>query len=220
MIGRTDAEWSAQLTGQPSDAALAELRGLLLRGMHFALVSYSVTESDLEDFVQDGLLKILQELPSYRGEARFTTWAQKVCVRVALTELRRRRWRDVSLEDLVTSSEMVGFMPDVLADRSADPGQTAAIEMMMAAVQRIIQEELTELQRTAMMAVMQGGMPLQEVADRMGTNRNALYKLLHDARQRIQKRMMNEGIVRSIVATPNARSFGNGGADAGPGMEL
>jgi RNA polymerase sigma-70 factor, ECF subfamily len=194
MIGRTDAEWSAQLTGQPSDTALAELRGLLLRGMHFALVSYRVTESDLEDFVQDGLLKILQELPSYRGEARFTTWAQKVCVRVALTELRRRRWRDVSLEDLVTSSEMVGFTPEVLADWSADPGQTAAIEMMMAAVQRIIQEELTELQRTAMIAVMQGGMPLQEVADRMGTNRNALYKLLHDARQRIQKRMLNEGM--------------------------
>jgi hypothetical protein len=81
MTGRTDAEWCAQLAAQPPDVALAELRSLLLRAMHFALAGYSVTESDLEDFVQDGLLKILQELPSYRGEARFTTWAQKVCVR-------------------------------------------------------------------------------------------------------------------------------------------
>lgn len=194
MIGRTDVEWCAQLAEQPSDAAVAELRGLLLRGMHFALISYSVTESDLEDFVQDGLLKILQELPSYRGESRFTTWAQKVCVRVALTELRRRRWRDVSLDDLVTNSETTDFTPEVLTDRSADPGKTATTQMMMATVQHIIMEELTELQRTAMMAVMQGGMPLQEVAERMGTNRNALYKLLHDARQRIQKRMIKEGM--------------------------
>jgi RNA polymerase sigma-70 factor (ECF subfamily) len=194
MGDRTDAEWCAYLIGQAPDEALWDLRGILLRGMHFALTSYKVTESDLEDFVQDGLLKILQELPSYRGEARFTTWAQKVCVRVALTELRRRRWRDVSLDDLITNSEMSDFTPEVLTDRSADPGQTAAVQMMMATVQRIVDEELTERQRTAMMAVMQGGMPLQEVAERMGTNRNALYKLLHDGRQRLQKRMMNEGM--------------------------
>lgn len=194
MIARTDAEWCAQLTGEPSGAAVAELRSLLLRGLGFALAPYSVTEGDLEDFVQDGLLKVLQELPSYRGEARFITWAQKVCVREAFTELRRRRWRDVSLEDLVTNSEMTDFTPEVLTDRTADPGKAAAMQMMMAAVQRIIMEELTELQRTAMMAVMQGGMPLQEVADRMGTNRNALYKLLHDARRRVQKRMIDEGM--------------------------
>lgn len=194
MTGRTDAEWCAQLAAQSPDVALAELRSLLLRAMHFALVGYSVTESDLEDFVQDGLLKILQELPSYRGEARFTTWAQKVCVRVAFTELRRRRWRDVSLEDLVAGSETTDFTPEALTAQSADPGKAATIQMMMAAVQRIIMEELTDRQRTAMMAVMQGGMPLQEVAVRMGTNRNALYKLLHDARQRIQRRMIQEGM--------------------------
>lgn len=194
MSTRSDAEWCAQLGGAKPDAALADLRWLLLRGLRFALSSYRVTESDLEDFVQDGLLRILQELGSYRGEARFTTWAQKVCVRVALTELRRRRWRDVSLDDLISSSEVSDFTPDALMDKSADPGPTAAAQMMMATVQRIIAEELTERQRSAMVAVMQGGMPLQEVAERMGTNRNALYKLLHDARQRFQKRMMNEGM--------------------------
>jgi RNA polymerase sigma-70 factor, ECF subfamily len=194
MSIRTDAEWCTQLGGATPDVALADLRGLLLRGMQFALASYRVTESDIEDFVQDGLMKILQELASYRGEARFTTWAQKVCVRVALTELRRRRWRDVSLDDLVSNSETADFTPDTLMDNSADPGQTTPATMMMATIQRFIAEELTERQRTAMMAVMQGGMPLQEVADRMGTNRNALYKLLHDARQRLQKRMMAEGM--------------------------
>ncbi len=100
-MSRTDEVWYTELSGQTPDAALADLRELLLRGLRFALSSHRVTDSDLEDFVQDGLLRILHNLPSYRHEARFTTWAQKVCVRVALTELRRRRWKDVSLEDLV-----------------------------------------------------------------------------------------------------------------------
>ncbi len=190
---RTNEEWRSQLSGATPDVAVADLRALLLRGLRYGLASYSVTASDLEDFVQDGLLKILAELSSYRGEALFTTWAQKVCVRVALTELRRRRWRDVSLDDLITHSEMSDFTPDILMDKSPDPGQAATVQMMMATIRRIIQEELTERQQTAMMAVMQGGMPLQEVADRLGTNRNALYKLLHDGRRRLQKRILEEG---------------------------
>lgn len=191
---RTDQEWCEQLSGLTPDAALADLRDLLLRGMSYALAENGVTGSDLEDFVQDGLLKILDNLASYRGEARFTTWAQKVCVRVALTELRRRRWRDVSLDDLVANSHMTDSAPAALTDTKPDPGQQVANQMMMAAIQRIIEEELTDLQRTAMTAVMQGGLPLQEVAERMGTNRNALYKLLHDGRRRLKARMEAEGM--------------------------
>ncbi len=168
MAIRTDAQWCSELSGPSPDAALFDLHGLLVRGLQFALASYSVTERDLEDFVQDGLMRVLQTLSSYRGEARFTTWAQKVCVRMALTELRRRRWRDVSLDDLLVSSEMSDFTPTVLTDSSLDPGQAMPVQMMMAAVQRMIDEELTE--------------------------RNALYKLIHDGRQRLQKRMMDEGL--------------------------
>lgn len=176
---------------------MADLRDLLLRGLRFALASYGVTGQDLEDFAQDGLLKILQELPTYRGEARFTTWAQKVCVRGALTELRHRRWRDVSLEDLAAEGMAASrkeVVPRALIDTSADPGRTAPTNMMMAMLQQIVDEELTDLQRTALLAVMQGGMPLQEVADRMGTTRNALYKLLHDARRRLQQRLLAGGL--------------------------
>lgn len=193
-MGRKDEEWCAQLNGLAPEAALADLRELLVRGLRFALSTYAITDADLEDFVQDGLLRILDNLGSYRREALFTTWAQKICVRVALTELRRWRWRDVSLDDLVAGNQMLDSTPRAPATTS-DPGQMVARQMMMETIQRIIEEELTELQRTAMMAVMQAGMPLQEVAERMGTNRNALYKLLHDGRQRLKNRMTAEGMV-------------------------
>ena len=43
------------------------------------------------------------------------------------------------------------------------------------------------------------GMPLEEVARRMDTNRNALYKVLHDARKRLKKRMMTESLAPQDV---------------------
>lgn len=199
MTERTNQEWVAALQGAQADAAIADLRSILLRGLRYGMASYRVTEADLEDFVQEALVKVLDNLPSFRSEARFTTWAQKVAARVALSELRRRRWRDVSLQDLMAEHEDSDFTPAVLTDQGPDPAQIAQRTMMMERIQRMIAEELTDKQRQAMMAVMQGGMPLQEVAERMGTNRNALYKLLHDARQRLQKRMLREGLTPDDV---------------------
>ncbi len=194
MIERNNQEWLAALRGPGRDEALADLRALLVRGLRYALAGRSgVDESHLEDFAQEALLKILAGLDSFRGESRFTTWAQKIAVRVAFTELRRRRWRDVSLHELVEASG-TDFIPDTLADPSAGPEQQAIQRMLLSTLRRIIVEELTDKQRQALVAARIHGMPLEEVARRMGTNRNALYKLLHDGRQRLKKRMMVEGL--------------------------
>ncbi|MBE9523892.1 MAG: transposase, partial [Chloroflexi bacterium] len=58
----------------------------------------------------------------------------------------------------------------------------------------VIHEDLTDRQRDAILAVMAGGMPLEEVARRMGTNRNALYKLIHDARKHLKQQLLEEGL--------------------------
>jgi RNA polymerase sigma-70 factor (ECF subfamily) len=194
MIERTNEEWLAALRGPGRDQALADLRALLVRGLGYALAGRpGLDDSTLEDFAQDALLKILDGLDSFRGESRFTTWAQKIAVRVALTELRRHRWRDVSLDEM-TGSPDVDFIPDTLADPSAGPEQQAIQRTLLSTLRRIIATELTDKQRQALVAARIYGMPLEEVARRMGTNRNALYKLLHDARQRLKKRMMAEGL--------------------------
>ncbi len=218
MIERTNQEWLAALRGPERDEALADLRALLVRGLGYALAGHpSVDDSALEDFAQDALLKILAGLDSFRGESRFITWAQKIAVRVALTELRRHRWRDVSLDEITGSLDAdpstvlrpfdwaqgrlrsgqgsgPGFIPDTLADLSAGPEQQAIQRTLLSTLRRIIATELTDKQRQALVAARIYGMPLEEVARRMGTNRNALYKLLHDARQRLKKRMMAEGL--------------------------
>jgi RNA polymerase sigma-70 factor (ECF subfamily) len=111
-------------------------------------------------------------------------------VRTAFAEMRRRKWRDVSLEEAILGgNERVGVPVDSLADTERITSQ----RMIMAAFRRFVDEELTVKQRRALLAAL-GGMHLEEVARRMGTNRNALYKLLHDARKRLKRRMVAEGL--------------------------
>lgn len=194
MKDRTNEEWLAELQGPEQDRALADLRAFLVRGLGYALASYSdVDEAMIEDFVQDALLRILGALDSFRGESRFTTWAQKIAVRVAYSELRRRRWRDVSLDDLIASYDL-DFVPDMLVDPSAGPDQQATQQIFLNTLRRLIATELTDKQRQALVAIRIRGMPLEEVARRMDTNRNALYKLLHDARQRLKRKLEAEGL--------------------------
>ncbi|TKJ29966.1 MAG: RNA polymerase subunit sigma-24 [Chloroflexi bacterium B3_Chlor] len=196
---RTNQQWLDELRGPGRDEALADLRAILVRGLRYALASRSdVDEATLEDFAQEALLKIVAGLDSFRGESRFTTWAQKIAVRVALTELRRHHWRDISL-DKITNSSDIHFIPRTLEDPSAGPEQQTMQHTLLETLRRLILEQLTNRQRQATTAVYLQGMPLEEVARRMGTNRNALYKLLHDARQRLQKGMVAEGLSRQDV---------------------
>lgn len=188
---RTNEEWMEALREPIEDEALVELRRILVRGLRAALSTRIRTdlEANVEDFVQEALLKILKSLETFRGESRFTTWAQKIAVHVAFTELRRRRWKDISLQDIVETSDGEEYTPAILTDPGVTPEEEVTRNSILAIVEKLIDEELTDRQRTAMLAVLQGGMPLDEIAIRLDTNRNALYKLMHDARQRLQRRL-------------------------------
>ncbi len=205
MPKRTNEEWLSDLRGDAPDDALNDLRAVLLHGLGAALSGRGdVAPADLEDLAQDALLKIMAALDSFRGESRFTTWAQKIGVRVAFTELRRMRWRDWSLDRMIDGEmgDKGDFTPAIMVAPDHSPEQQTVQRTMMDAVQRTLQEKLTERQRIALMAVKVEGAPLEEVARRMGTNRNALYKLLYDARQRLKRELMATGLdANEILAT-------------------
>jgi RNA polymerase sigma-70 factor (ECF subfamily) len=193
---RDNQEWIVALRqpGSEREEALADLRAFLVRGLGYALAKYSdVQPAHLEDFAQDALLKILDGLDSFRGESRFTTWAQKIAVRVALTELRRHRWRNVSLDEL-TGFPDGDFVPSFLSDTSAGPDEQTLRHDLVEVLQHAIAKDLTDKQRQALVAVRIHGMPIAEVARRMDTNRNALYKLLHDARERLKEALLDQGL--------------------------
>ena len=196
MTERSNEQWLAELRGQERDRALADLRAVLVRGLRVALrgrVRQGLNEA-AEDFAQEALIKIMANLDTFRGESQFTTWAQKIAVRTASTELRRKRWRDVSLQEVLDSYGTRSGESDRLADEQPTPEQLTMRSTMVATVRRFVDDELTDKQREAIVAVMFEGMPQEEAARRMGTNRNALYKLMHDARTRLKKRMEAESL--------------------------
>ncbi len=200
MQNRTNDEWLSDLRGKNQDQAITDLTKVLTRGLIYSLSSRISTdlEAQVDDFVQDSILRILDKMDTFRGESRFTTWAQKVAVRVAFTEMRRQRWKDISLEDLLPE-DSGDFTPLVLSDPSPDPEKRTAQTQHLEMIEKMLSEELTERQRTALLAVVHGGMPLEEVALRMDTNRNALYKLLHDARKQMRNRLIEKGLTAEEV---------------------
>ena len=199
MRKRTNERWLADLRGPNPDEALADLYDLLVRGLRIGLGSYGGSvDANAGDFAQEALIRITGNLDSFRGESRFTTWAQKIAMNVALTELKRRRWRDVSLQELFARREAANREP---ADTQLSPEQLALQNTVLQELRRVVDEELTDRQREAVVAVLLEEMPISEVARRMGTNQNALYKLLHDARKKLKRRMEVAGVAPKEVLT-------------------
>lgn len=205
-VDRSNQQWVVDLTGDPitQAQALQDLRDRLQRGIFYYL---SQERSDLahlgfqdltqmaEDMAQDATLRVMENLDSFRGDSRFTTWATKIAVRVAISDLRRARYKDFRLDDLTTDDG--AFLANtVVSQKNPLPNPENAVEQadVIDKINLAMREALTERQRTAIQAVAVKGVPLEIVAEEMQTNRNALYKLLYDARQKLRHHLESQGL--------------------------
>lgn len=202
---RTNETWLDDLrsTGAAHEAALGDLRAVIEKGLPYALTRWLSSDGPLfqplvEEVTQETLLRVLDQLDTFEGRSLFTTWVHKIAIRIALTELRRKRWRDASLDEL-TENEDAPPPPGLLADPQASPETSAERKDMIVRVRRILEDELTPKQREALILLGLQDVPMEEAAQRMKTNRNALYKLLHDARLRLKKRLALEDLTPQDV---------------------
>lgn len=199
MIVRDNANWVSDLKspGAKREEALADLHAQLLltlpRGLSRWLTpSHPEFDDLIEDVAQETLMQVLKQLHTFEGKGKFTNWVYKISVRLALNELRRRKWRNVSLDYLEEEPENEGA-PFQFPSEDPLPETGVQRHEVMAQVQRAINEELTARQRAVMMAVVMQGVSMEEVARRLGSNRNAVYKMLHDARRRLKARLEKAG---------------------------
>jgi RNA polymerase sigma-70 factor (ECF subfamily) len=193
---RTNAAWVQDLSGQGETqaAALADLRALLRRaalyalsrtGLHGARLTRDQIEAVAEECAQEALLAILDRLADFRAESKFTTWAYKFAVNIALTAARRERWKTASLDYLLDESEAPAGLPG--ADPEAlSPERTSQQAEVWGLVQQVMDSELTPRQRQVLRAMVFEDVPLDEVVRHLGSNRNAVYKLVHDARRKLK----------------------------------
>ena len=188
-----DAESREWLRGLRADGgerseAISRLHALLMRAARFEIARRRPTlphlrGDELEDIAteaaDDALMSILRRLDDFRGDSRFSTWAYKFALLEAAVKLRKRAWqgREVPVEpenwDLFSSARLE---PDTEAEQSE----------LLDTLQRAIADVLTPHQRRVLVALALNDVPIDVLADRLNTNRGALYKTLHDARRKLR----------------------------------
>ena len=190
--------WVARLRAEPEvrDAAIEELRGIILRGLTRALNNRYGSKFQAEDIVQDALLKILDSLDRYEGRSRFTTWAMAVAIRVGITELRKKSAQSISLDSLTAENSL---SIELAEEDSASLSQQLDQRNVLSKLKNIINTQLSRKQRLAVHSLLEG-VPVDEIARRSGSNRNAVYKLIHDSRLKLREGLEREGILADDVA--------------------
>ena len=186
---RTDEEWMRALApagsgSAPSAESLAaqnDLHGLVLAGLRKALSVQD--EATLDDLTQIAVLRIVEKLDRFEGRSRFTTWAYSVALRAALTELRKAA-PERSHVDVADT--------DVAADGS-DADAPAERAEIVEVLHQVIASALTERQRRAILGELRGE-SIATLAEELGSNQNAMYKLMHDARAKLRDGLEEAGI--------------------------
>ena len=190
-------EWHLDLhaDGARREEAVERLQGLLLRATRFevfrrrgSLPQLQAAELDelAQDAADDAALSVLRRLDDFRGESSFRTWVYKFALLEASVKVRRRAWRDreVTLEPEQWES---------LAHAGPGPDDDAENAALLEAVRDGIRTALTPRQRQILVAAVLEGVPIDVLAERLDSNRNALYKVLHDARQRLRSHVAAAG---------------------------
>lgn len=202
---RTNEEWLHDLRAgsEVQEAATMELRNFLLRAV---LYSFNRNLGDFgglardeilqlaEDCTQDALIAVINHLSDFRGDSKFTTWVYKFAVNIALVTARRERWKGVSLDDL-SFSEDSNLFEWMLQDKSPGraPDQSAMQGEVGKIIREVIERDLTEKQRQILIMMVFNEVPMDEVVRRLSTNRNAIYKMLHDARRKLKSGLQARG---------------------------
>lgn len=181
--------------GAGREAAVERLHGLLLRAARFevgrrrqALVYLSLRDLDelAQEAADDATVSVLRRLDDFRGESRFTTWVYKFALLEAAVKVRRRAWRDreVRLEPESWSQ---------FEHPSPGPAASAERAALLATIREGIRTALTPHQRQVLVALALNGVPIDVLSERLSSNRNALYKTLHDARRRLRTHLEANG---------------------------
>lgn len=177
-----------QSGGSERDRAAAELHALLLRATRFELWrrhagGWTASRETIEDLAMqsadDALSAILRKLDDYRFESRFTTWAYKFAILEAATRARRRAWQ---AREVPVDAEVWAALPSPACEPSHDLETRDQLRTILDA----IRTELSPHQREVLGALVLAEVPIDVLAERLGTTRGALYKTLHDARRKLR----------------------------------
>jgi len=196
-LDQESAEWLRDLQGSAAarEHATARLHELLIRvargeasRRRGTLPGRAIEEVDdlCVQAASDALMAVLAKLDTYRGAARFTTWACKFAIFETSTRLRRHAWRQRKVE-------LDNTIWDRLPDAAPPVLQRLENDQLIVAFHRAMEDHLTERQRFIFQSVTMDDVPIDVLAERLGTSRGAIYKTLHDARAKLRRALIEAG---------------------------
>ncbi len=182
--------------GPRHDRCVRELHALLLRAarreVHRRHASLGgATGPELDDLAHqaadDALLAIIDNLDSYRGLSRFTTWAYRFVINHVSVKTQQHLWsgRRVMFDEADWDR-----LPDRLI---ASPQDRAEQRAQLQALRNAVEEKLTARQREVFVSVALNELPIDVVALRLDSNRGAIYKALFDARTKLRASLVEAG---------------------------
>ena len=210
--GTVDAEsqaWIDRLTPGSEDleAGIEELHSLLLKGARFEVGRCRATLPDLwgedDDLAQqsadDALLAVLRKLDDFRGESRFTTWAYKFALLEAAAKVRSRAWQG---REIPTEPESWSLSPTCASTAQ----ESVEMKELLAALKVAVATDLSAHQREVLIAIALNDVPIDVLAIRLGKSRGAIYKTMHDARQKLRAALAARGITVSDAPARTSNS--------------
>jgi RNA polymerase sigma-70 factor (ECF subfamily) len=150
-----------------------------------------ITGPELEDLAHqaaaDAVLAVIGKIGQFRGESRFTTWAYKFVIFEVSAKIGRHFWRHPSVPldagDWDRLPDRLGF----------GPAQEAEWRDLLAALRRAVDTELTPRQRQVFVAIVLDDIPLDALVAELASSRNAIYKMLFDARRKLRAALAANG---------------------------
>jgi RNA polymerase sigma-70 factor (ECF subfamily) len=189
----------AQTDTHERRAAEARLHDMLLRVARSEVSrrssSLRISGPELDDLAfqaaADAMMAITSKLSTFRGESRFSTWAYRFVILEVSTKIGRHFWREFG----VPFDEQNW---DRLPDRfGLNPVHEAEGRELAAAVRIAVEDELSDRQRRVFVALVLNGVPLDALVIELGTNRNAVYKMMFDARRKLRAALVAKGYLDS-----------------------
>ena len=158
------------------------------RSIFLLLLSLLKNESDAEDAAQDTVIKVLQNLHLFRGDAQFRTWVLSIARNEGLARLRKQGIRREESLDENTDEQTGDYTPAILTSWREVPvealEQKELREMLRAAI-----EKLPEIYRNIVLLRDIEEMDIRETAVALGISEGAVKVRLHRARAMLQREL-------------------------------
>lgn len=193
-VAETRMDPDAALIARAQRGDTAAFRQLFLR--HREQVSRIVfrmigPSADVEDVVQEVFLNVYRSLPSFRGDAKFSTWLYRLATNVTRMHLRRGRSRPRFADVEVPEAPRESRPPD-------GPDEQIERAERVRALYRLL-EGLSEKKREVLILHDLEGVPAKEIAELSGIPVLTVRTRLFYARKELYAALADEPSLRAVM---------------------